>query len=40
LLGNIIIGDNVKIGAGALILNNIEPNTTAVGVPNSRLIKK
>jgi serine O-acetyltransferase len=31
--GGITIGDNVKVGANAVVLNNIPPNSTAVGVP-------
>ena len=38
--GPIKIGDNVKIGAGAVILNSLENNVTAVGVPSPRIIKK
>ena len=30
---NIIIGDNVKIGANAVILKNVPSNVTIVGVP-------
>ena len=33
LLGNIVIGDNVKIGANAVVLKDIPDNCTAVGVP-------
>ena len=33
VLGNIIIGENSKIGAGAIVLNDIPKNVTAVGVP-------
>lgn len=33
VLGNIIISDNVKIGANAVILKDIPENTTVVGVP-------
>lgn len=32
LLGGIKIGDNAKIGAHALILNDVAPNTTVVGL--------
>ena len=31
--GPIKIGDNVKIGANSVVLNNIEENTTVVGIP-------
>ena len=33
ILGNITIGDNVKIGAGSVVLENIPDNSTAVGIP-------
>lgn len=33
ILGPIKIGDNVKIGANAIILKNVEKNRTIVGVP-------
>ena len=33
VLGNIIIGENSKIGAGAIVLNDIPKNVTVVGVP-------
>ena len=32
LLGPIIIGNNVKVGANAVVLENIEDNTTVVGI--------
>lgn len=33
ILGNITIGDNTKIGANAVILKDVPPNCTSVGVP-------
>lgn len=39
ILGNIVIGDGAKIGAGAVVLKDVPPNCTAVGVP-SRIIKR
>ena len=39
ILGNRIIGDNVKIGANAVVLQDIPDNVTAVGVP-ARIIKR
>ena len=33
VLGNITIGKNSKIGAGAVVLTDVPPNCTAVGVP-------
>ena len=32
VLGPINIGDNVKIGAGAIVLKDVEENTTVIGV--------
>lgn len=33
VLGNITIGENSKIGANAVVLKNVRPNTTVVGIP-------
>ncbi len=33
VLGNITIGDYAKIGAGAVVLTDVPPHATAVGVP-------
>jgi len=33
VLGNIRIGDNVKIGAGSVVVNAVPGNSTVVGVP-------
>lgn len=33
ILGNITIGDNVKIGANSVVIDNIQDNTTYVGLP-------
>ncbi len=33
LLGNIKIGECAKIGAGSVVLNDVPPHSTAVGVP-------
>ena len=30
---DVSIGDNVKIGAGSVVLENIPDNSTAVGIP-------
>ncbi len=38
VLGNIVIGDYAKIGAGAVVLKDIPPYSTAVGVP-ARVVK-
>lgn len=33
ILGNIVIHENSKIGANAVVLENVGPNTTVVGIP-------
>jgi len=33
ILGNIVIGDNSYIGANAVVIDEVPPNTTVVGVP-------
>lgn len=33
VLGAITIGDNARIGGGAVVLKDVPPNTTAVGIP-------
>ena len=33
VLGPIKIGNNVKIGANSVVLNNISDNATVVGIP-------
>lgn len=33
VLGPVYIGDNVRVGAGSVVLKNLPANTTAVGVP-------
>ena len=33
VLGNIVIGENSKIGAGSVVLNDVPPNSTVVGIP-------
>ncbi|MGI6201780.1 MAG: serine O-acetyltransferase EpsC [Eubacteriales bacterium] len=39
VLGPITIGDNTKIAAGAVVLMDIPPNCTAVGIP-ARIVRK
>ncbi len=39
VLGNITIGDNVNIGANAVVIRDVPPNSTVVGVPG-RVAKK
>lgn len=38
VLGNIVVGENTKIGAGAVVLKEVPPNCTIVGVPG-RIVK-
>jgi serine O-acetyltransferase len=33
ILGNVEIGENAKIGAGAVVLEDVPPHTTVVGIP-------
>ena len=39
VLGDIVIGANSKIGAGSVVLNDVPPNSTVVGVPG-RVVKR
>jgi serine O-acetyltransferase len=39
ILGNIIVGDNSKIGAGSVVLKHVPPNSTVVGVPGRVVIQ-
>lgn len=39
ILGSIIIGDNAKVGAGAVVLREVPPNTTVVGVPGRVVVQ-
>ncbi|HWI54446.1 MAG TPA: serine O-acetyltransferase [Desulfobacteria bacterium] len=39
VLGNITIGDNAKIGAGSVVLKDVPPNTTVVGIPGKIVIR-
>ena len=39
VLGPFTVGDNTNIAAGAVVLNEIPPNSTAVGVP-ARVVKR
>jgi serine O-acetyltransferase len=33
ILGNIVIGENSRVGAGSVVLRDVPPNSTVVGVP-------
>ena len=39
VLGSITIGANSMIGAGSVVLENVPPNSTVVGVPG-RVVKR
>ncbi len=39
ILGPIKIGDNVKIGANAVVLKDVEENSTIVGIPSRKVIR-
>ncbi|MFL0194459.1 serine O-acetyltransferase EpsC [Clostridium sp. WILCCON 0269] len=39
LLGPIVIGDNVKIGANSVVLKDVPSNCTAVGIPARTIYK-
>ena len=39
VLGSFKIGDNSKIGAGSVVLNEVPPGSTVVGVPG-RVVKR
>ena len=39
ILGSFKVGDNSKIGAGAVVLEEVPPNSTVVGVPG-RVVKR
>ena len=40
ILGNIHIGDNVKIGANCIVIKDVEAGKTIIGVPGEILAKK
>jgi serine O-acetyltransferase len=39
VLGNISIGDHVKIGAGSVVVKDVPPHSTVVGVPG-KVVKR
>src|SRR5690606_3931084 len=39
VLGSITIGENSKIGAGSVVLKNVPPNATVVGIPGKVVIQ-
>ena len=40
ILGNVIIGNNSKVGANSVVLKDVSDNTTVVGIPAHEVIKK
>lgn len=40
VLGAILIGDNSKVGAGSVVLQDVPPNCTVVGIPGRIKVKK
>ncbi|MCI6989638.1 MAG: serine O-acetyltransferase [Campylobacter sp.] len=40
ILGNITIGENSKIGANSVVIKDVPPNSTAVGVPAKTVDKR
>ncbi|HWO78570.1 MAG TPA: serine O-acetyltransferase [Bacillus sp. (in: firmicutes)] len=39
VLGSIVIGENAKIGAGSVVLKDVPPNSTVVGIPGKVVIQ-
>jgi serine O-acetyltransferase len=39
VLGSIIIGENSKVGAGSVVLKNVPPNATVVGIPGTIVVQ-
>jgi len=39
LLGNIMIGDNCRVGAGSVVLRSVPANSTIVGVPGHIVLR-
>ena len=39
ILGPIRVGDNSKIGAGSVVLKEVPPNCTVVGIPGAVVVK-
>ena len=38
-MGNITIGDNVRVGAGSVVIDDVPQNSTVIGVPG-RIIER
>lgn len=39
ILGSFVVGDNVKIGGGSVVLKSVPPNCTVVGVPGRIVVR-
>lgn len=39
VLGSIVIGENAKIGAGSVVLKDVPPNSTVVGIPGKVVVQ-
>jgi serine O-acetyltransferase len=39
MIGKVTIGENSKVGANAVVVKNVPPNATVVGVPG-RIVRK
>lgn len=39
VLGSITVGENAKIGAGSVVLKDVPPNSTVVGIPGRVVIR-
>ena len=39
MIGDVSVGNNVKIGAGTVVLNDVPDNCTAIDIP-SKIIRK
>ena len=39
VLGNITIGDDVRVGAGSVVIKDVPPNSTVVGVPGEIIVR-
>ena len=39
ILGNVTIGDNCRVGAGFVVLRDVGPNSTIVGVPGHIVLR-
>jgi serine O-acetyltransferase len=40
VLGDITIGDHSKVGAGAVVVNDVPPNCTVVGIPGRVVVRE